>query len=135
MQRLVGSFVGNFLITSGEGTELVLDIQRRTECGTPCLQLSGEVDRSNVERFSAALEEVFSEDRHRVVLDFTHLVFLDSAAISVIFRTLALLSPEDWLAVLNPAPSILRLLQLVGLPEIANFRVFVSRQEMHIALG
>ena|GEM_PF-4609700 len=126
--------VRNCFITSGEGTESMLDIQKTMERGAPCLKLLGEVDRSNIEQFSAAVDEVLREGCRRLVLDFTHLVFLDSAAVSVIFRTLARLSPEEWLAVLNPAPSILRLLQLVGLPEVANFRVFVSRQEMQIAL-
>ena len=127
-------FGGNFSTTSGEGTESMLDIQRTTERGAPCLKLLGEADRSNVEQFSAAVDEVLREGGHTLVLDFTHLVFLDSAAVSVIFRTLSGLSPEGWLAVLNPAPSILRLLRLVGLPEVADFRVFVSRQEMRTAL-
>lgn len=112
----------------------MLDIHEARERGVPSLKLFGEVDRSNVEQFQVAVDTALGGERRRLVLDLTHLVFLDSAAISVIFRTLSQLSPGYWLAVLNPTPSILRLFELIGLLETDNFRVFFSRDEMQVAL-
>ncbi|MEH3132629.1 MAG: STAS domain-containing protein [Mycolicibacterium neoaurum] len=66
-------------------TELTLH-QTRTDAGTTALEAVGEIDLSNVEAFSAALETATAGTGGLVSVDLTHVTYLDSAAINALFR-------------------------------------------------
>lgn len=68
-------------------TPLSLDT-RRTDDGTSVLIAAGEIDLSNVARFSSALDALVAEvpGTARVTVDLSAVDYLDSGAISVLFH-------------------------------------------------
>lgn len=98
------------------------------------LQLSGELDYAGIDvllhKASALVEPM-----DRLVFDFTHLTYVDSRGISVIYSLLERIPRGNgaWIGVLNPSPNVERILDLTGLVTQPNFRVFRSREEVLLA--
>jgi len=65
-------------------TELALD-QIRSGDGTLILNAAGEIDLSNVDAFTAALEAALRETGEVLTVDLTSVTYLDSAAINALF--------------------------------------------------
>ncbi|AQA05436.1 anti-anti-sigma factor [Mycobacterium sp. MS1601] len=68
-------------------TPLTLDTRRRDD-GTLVLVATGEIDLSNVARFSEALDDVIADGAGNgvVTVDLSAVDYLDSGAISVLFH-------------------------------------------------
>ena len=66
-------------------TELTLH-QTHTDAGAAALEAVGEIDLSNVEAFSAALDAAKGDAANPLTVDLTHVTYLDSAAINALFR-------------------------------------------------
>lgn len=83
------------------------------------LSLHGEVDNSNVGEFEAALSAAIGPQVGVVVLDLTHLTFIDVAGLRVVERQAAHLSESGNRLVLSSPPAFLeRLLQALDLDEV-----------------
>jgi anti-anti-sigma factor len=65
-------------------TELALD-EIRSDDGTSILKGAGEIDLSNVDAFTAALEAALSQTGDILTVDLTSGTYLDSAAINALF--------------------------------------------------
>ncbi len=103
---------------------------------TPLIELWGEVDRSmSEELLDRSL--LLVEGQHNLLFDCSHLTYLDSGAVAVLYQVLERLPSDDgaWLGVLNPSPNVRRILDLVGLLAQPNFRLFPSRREAERAVG
>ena len=63
-----------------------LEVSARWEEGTCILALRGEARLETVQRLDDATSEVFDRGASRVLLDMTHLAFMDSASAGALLR-------------------------------------------------
>ena len=62
-----------------------LELRRETIDGNPAVRLFGEIDISNAALFARALKEAVSNIDHELILDLSHVTYVDSAGIRVMF--------------------------------------------------
>jgi anti-sigma B factor antagonist len=91
-----------------EGEELVL------------VEVMGELDLTNAHEIEERLEELSSGNGARLVLDLNRVVFIDSAALHVLFRTARRLGRARFGLVLEPTAAVARTLSIVGISEVAT---------------
>ena len=98
------------------------------------LRLSGELDHADTDDLLDRSTVLLAQG-DRLVFDFTHLIYIDSGGIAVIYMLLDRISHGNgaWIGVLNPSPNVSRILDLVGLVAQQDFRVFHSREEVVLA--
>jgi anti-sigma B factor antagonist len=90
-----------------------LQIGLGSEPGAVLLMLAGELDLATAPRLAAALAEVAGRDEGRVVLDLTHLSFMDSTGLSLIVRTdRSARAARGVLVLRHPQSQVRRLLEL-----------------------
>lgn len=83
------------------------------------LSLNGDVDNSNVDEFEAALRAAIGSPAGAVVLDLTHLNFIDIAGLRVLERQATQLSESGHRLVLSSPPAFLeRVLEVLDLDEL-----------------
>jgi anti-anti-sigma factor len=85
------------------------------------VEMSGELDLTNTHDLEARLEELPDDDAI-LVLDLNRVVFVDSAALHVLFRIARSRGPERFGLVLEPTAAIARTLEIVGLPKVVPTR-------------
>ena len=61
------------------------ELRRETIEGNPAILLFGEIDISNAAHLARALKESVSNLDHELVLDLSHVTYVDSAGIRVMF--------------------------------------------------
>jgi anti-sigma B factor antagonist len=94
-----------------EAVQLTIDIA--TAPGQPpVVQLSGELDSSNVERLRETLNEILAGEPEQVIFDMRALQFMDSAGISVLVRTAAAVESVQ---IRDPSPIVRRVIEITGL--------------------
>jgi anti-anti-sigma factor len=91
---------------SGDSSRVVVD-------------LMGELDLTNAREFEERLEELVDGEAS-LVLDVNRVVFIDSAALHVLFRTARRLGKDRFGIVFEPTAAIARTLAIVGMPEVAT---------------
>lgn len=91
-----------------------LGVSNGADGGRPTVAFTGEVDVTNVDRFSAALA---ADGSATVVADLTGLTYLDSAGIQVLFTVARQRKLE---IVAGPGCLVRRVLEVVGLGEVAT---------------
>ena len=64
----------------------IADLQIRTREGVVVVKVTGEVDMSNANDLRGAIIEATPNDALGLVLDFTSLVYIDSAGIHLLYR-------------------------------------------------
>ena len=98
------------------------------------MHLSGELDYADTDWLLDGAN-VLVERADCLVFDFTHLTYIDSGGVSIIYSLLGRIPRGNgaWVGVLNPSPNVERILDLAGLPEQPDFRVFRSREEVLLA--
>ncbi len=69
-----------------------------------------------------------------LLVDLTHLDYIDSAGIAALYHAMEGLAPDGWLGLLNPSPTTVRLLTIAGLTAHRACRVFLDREEAEQAL-
>jgi anti-anti-sigma factor len=98
------------------------DVTRR-ETGDPLhivLELSGELDLTNAREVEERLEAIALSEDTRLSLDLNRVVFIDSAALHVLFRTASRLGKERFSLLIDPGAAIARTISIVGMPEVAT---------------
>jgi anti-anti-sigma factor len=96
-----------------------LSIESEREEGVPVIWLRGELDRLTADDLDAAVRELASKGSPMLILDVSELEFIDSAGLRSLSRAHNLLLDADReLVVRRPSPSVMRLIELVGLSEI-----------------
>jgi anti-sigma B factor antagonist len=103
--------------------------------GHAVLGLVGEIDGSNVGVVHEAICRLLLSDPEVLLLDLTHLEYIDSSGLGLIFSIVERLPPSGWLGLMNPGPRTLRLIELVGLLNTPRCRVFLDRAELALALA
>ena len=92
--------------------------------------LSGELDLTNARELEERLREA-APAGSVVVLDLNRVVFIDSAALHVLFKLARHLGPRALVLVLDPEAPVARTLEIVGMKDAA--RVLRSRDQLESA--
>jgi len=94
--------------------QFTLSVREEPDRRAVRISLVGEVDHSNHQILSDALDEVAVTDADEVVIDCRHLEFIDSAGLGVLARARAAAGTTR-VEVQDASPAIERLLTVVGL--------------------
>jgi anti-anti-sigma factor len=81
------------------------------------VDVSGELDLTNVPEFEERLGRLEPGPESAIVLDLNRVVFIDSAALHALFRISRRLGRERFGIVVAPTAPIARTLAIVGLPQ------------------
>jgi anti-anti-sigma factor len=95
--------------------------QRQTQDpGIVVVDVTGEFDLTNAHEVEEQLEELFATNGASLVLDLNKLLFIDSAALHVLFRTARRLGRNRFGLVLEPTAAVARTLEIVRIDEVAT---------------
>ena len=86
------------------------------------LRLAGEVDLSNADSLSAALEPWLDTDGD-VTLDLHAVVFMDSTGIGVLMRAALKLASHGTLRLVSPGPLVYNVLKLIAADTLPNVEI------------
>jgi anti-anti-sigma factor len=96
-------------------------VQRTTDDPSLVLvDVTGELDLTNAHELEERLEVLAETNASRLVLDLNRVVFVDSAALHVLFRIARLLGRDRFVLVLEPSAAVARTLAIVGISEVAT---------------
>lgn len=79
------------------------------------LAVEGELDLASAPSLKWALTDVFDSGRDQVVVDLSHVTFIDSTALGVLVGIKKSLSPGARLAIACMQPDVLNIFELTGL--------------------
>jgi anti-anti-sigma factor len=97
-----------------------LETQEQLDAGVTHIHAVGELDLTNAGELEERLEELSREDGSALLLDLNRVVFIDSAALHVLFRTARRLGRARFGIVCAPSAPVARALAIVALPEAAT---------------
>jgi anti-anti-sigma factor len=92
--------------------------------------LSGELDLTNARELEERLRDA-APAGSTLVVDLNRVVFIDSAALHVLFKIARQLGPGSLVLVLDPDAPVARTLEIVGMKDAA--RVIASRDQLESA--
>jgi anti-sigma B factor antagonist len=82
------------------------------------MTVSGELDLVSAPRLRNAISSLRGEESDELILDLTHLSYIDSVGIGLLVASRRRLDAEGrTFSIRNPAPQVLRLLEITGLVE------------------
>jgi|ERR671918_251030 anti-anti-sigma factor len=84
------------------------------------VDVMGELDLTNAHELEERLEALAESNGARLVLDLNRVVFVDSAALHVLFRIARRLGKNRFGLVLEPSAAVARTLAIVGMSEVAT---------------
>lgn len=82
------------------------------------MEVAGELDLTNAREMEERLDAVAVGNGQALVLDLNRLVFIDSAALHVLFRTARRLGRSGFGIVLEPTAAVASTLSIVGITEV-----------------
>lgn len=105
-----------------------MEVRAKHIVGLEGLEVVGEVDHSSVHELRTPLLELVHGGVRRIILDLTHVTYIDSAGIAVLYTAVEELPEGGWIGLLNVGPNTERILTLAGLPSQPSVRVFHDRR-------
>ena len=81
------------------------------------VEVSGELDLTNARELEGRLEELATDERV-LALDLNRVLFIDSAALHVLFRAARNVGDGRFGLVLEPSAAIARTLEIVGMAQV-----------------
>jgi anti-anti-sigma factor len=84
------------------------------------VDVRGELDLTNAAELEERLEALTESNGPGLVLDLNRVVFIDSAALHVLFRTAWRLGRNRFRLVLEPTAPVARTLAIVGIGDVAT---------------
>jgi anti-anti-sigma factor len=95
--------------------------QRETdEPSVVLIELAGELDLTNARELEGRIEAFPGENGRSLLIDLNRVVFMDSAALHVLFRTARRLGRDRFGLLYEPTAAVSRTLGIVGLPTVAT---------------
>ena len=95
--------------------------QRETEDPSVVLVvLAGELDLTNARELEGRIEALPGENGRSLLIDLNRVVFMDSAALHVLFRTARRLGRDRLGLLYEPTAAVSRALGIVGLPTVTT---------------
>ncbi|MFH9590196.1 STAS domain-containing protein [Streptomyces luteogriseus] len=111
-----------------------LRAEQRDVEGIRVVTLRGEIDHDVQEVLSAALLTESGTQPPRIVADLTDVTFMDSSGINVFVAThRRVSSAQGWVRIAGAQPSVLRVLQLVGIDTVITCHP-TTEQALHCNL-
>ncbi|MFF7490573.1 STAS domain-containing protein [Streptomyces luteogriseus] len=111
-----------------------LRAEQRDVEGIRVVTLRGEIDHDVQEVLSAALLTESGTQPPRIVADLTDVTFMDSSGINVFVAThRRVSSAQGWVRIAGAQPSVLRVLQLVGIDTVITCHP-TTEQALHCDL-
>jgi anti-anti-sigma factor len=107
-----------------------LELDDTSAAGVVVASLSGELDLTNARELEERLELVAPADA-LLVIDLNHVVFMDSAALHVLFKLARERGREGLRLVVEPTAPIVRTLDIVGMKDAV--RIASSLAELGLA--
>jgi anti-anti-sigma factor len=101
-------------------TSYELDLRPTGDSQLVLVEVMGELDLTNAHEIEERLEDLSAANGATLVLDLNRVVFIDSAALHVLFRTARRLGRERFGLVLEPTAAVARTLAIVGISEGAT---------------
>jgi anti-anti-sigma factor len=96
-----------------------LSVVRTEADGITVLGLDGEIDHQSVGGLTRALSVADAPEGHRVVIDLSHVTFMDSSGVNALIAAYqSALAAQGWLRLVVVRGAVLRTLQLVGLDTV-----------------
>jgi anti-anti-sigma factor len=114
----------------GRVSEYELELGGTGAPGEVDASLSGELDLTNARELEERLQEA-APTGSTLVVDLNRVVFIDSAALHVLFKIARHLAPGSLVLVLDPDAPVARTLDIVDMKDAA--RVIASRDELESA--
>ena len=102
-------------------TTFEMEEREQAEPRLRLVEMSGALDLTNTHDLEARLDELPDDDAI-LVLDLNRVLFVDSAALHVLFRLARDRGPERFGLVLEPTAAVARTLEIVGLPRVVPVR-------------
>ena len=84
------------------------------------VEAMGELDLTNAHEVEERLETLAGTNGATLALDLNRVVFIDSAALHVLFRIARRLGKDRFGLVLEPTAAVARTLSIVGISEVAT---------------
>ena len=84
------------------------------DMGVPVVSISGELDMSNAEAVSVAIEAVIDDQANRVIFELGALTFMDSTGITLL---LEVCNRVGSIEVRSPTSTVRRVIEITGLAE------------------
>jgi anti-anti-sigma factor len=101
----------------------------------PMLVAVGAIDQDTCAVLQAALDRLFKARYNVIFLDFSNVLMIDSAGLSVLVAGVQALHGRGWLGVIGPSADVRSLLESEGLLVHPNVRVFENRQAALVVTG
>ena len=111
-----------------------MDVTTSTLKRVPLLILAGEIGHESCPRLRRTLEGALHEGIDKLLLDFTHVEYIDSGCIGLMWALFKSLAGHGWMGVIGANVNILRILSVVGLVEDDTFRLFATREDVELVL-
>jgi anti-anti-sigma factor len=108
-------------------TSYELELRKTDRDRVALVDLVGELDLTNATELERRLEEI-AQESSALVLDLNRVLFLDSAALHVLFRIARALDGEKkrFGIAIEPTAAVARTLAIVGLDEVTSVRTSVD---------
>lgn len=114
-------------------TSYELELRETGDPNVVLVVVAGELDLTNARELEERIEHVPGDDGASLVVDLNGVVFIDSAALHVLFRTARRLGRDRFGLLYEPTAAVSRTLAIVGLPKVATSGA--SRDELLAALS
>jgi anti-anti-sigma factor len=112
-----------------------MDVRVNSLCGTPLLEMRGDIDHSTCGAVESALAGALDAGHKVVLFDLRDVTYIDSGGLSVLFSGARRLRESGWLGLIDPNPDVRRLFEIVGLFADPSFRMFDDRQAAEAVLS
>jgi len=88
----------------------------------PVVKADGEIDLSNIDELRSALDAAIARSPKAVVIDFTDIVYIDSAGVAVVISAYRRVSKVGGaLGIVKPSsPAVRRVLDLIGMQSLPS---------------
>lgn len=101
-------------------TSYELEQQETDDPSVVLVAVRGELDLTNARELEERLEELPGNGSTSLVLDLNRTVFIDSAALHVLFKTARRLGKDHFGVLYEPTAAVARTLAIVGVPTVAT---------------
>jgi anti-anti-sigma factor len=101
-------------------TSYELERQETDDSSVVLVQVRGELDLTNASELEERLQDLPSDGGTSLVLDLNRVVFIDSAALHVLFKTARRLGKDRFGLLYEPTATVARTLAIVGVPKVAT---------------
>lgn len=113
-----------------------MNIKTVLESDIPEIEVSGEIDHFFAPEFESTIVNAINQrPQSSLIINFSELEYLDSAAIGVLFATLDTLkkrSPGKKIILICPNQNVRKIIELVGIQADPSFLILVQREEKTI---